>query len=149
MSTDNPTPVSDESLKPVRWVVLGASNFALRVCLPGMKRGPLTLLQVRRAISATLGLLPRRSAFRKHMAVIRSCWRILILKPSTYNPLPNQIHVERTARAARGKDVLCEKPIALDAESAYGSLMLSFDRLSAAVGRRYSVAGGSNAQEHL
>ena len=33
-----------EDLAPVRWGVLGASNFALNVSLPGMRRGPLTQL---------------------------------------------------------------------------------------------------------
>jgi predicted dehydrogenase len=42
-----------------------------------------------------------------------------------YNPLPNHLHVEWTARAARaGKHVLCEKPIALSAKEAETLLLV-------------------------
>ena len=33
---------SNDAIAPVRWGVLGASNFAQKVSLPGMMRGPLT-----------------------------------------------------------------------------------------------------------
>ena len=69
---------SNETLAPVRWGVLGASNFALKVSLPGMMRGPLTQV-------AGAGLpRPRQSArgravardSRRPTAVTRSCWPI-------------------------------------------------------------------------
>ena len=118
MST-NETSDSAATLAPVRWGVLGASRFALGVSLPGMKRGPLTSLWAlasrdlanAEAAAAALGI-PR--AYGSYEA--------LLADPeieAIYNPLPNHLHVEWTARAARaGKHVLCEKPISLAAEEA-------------------------------
>jgi predicted dehydrogenase len=110
---------SKQTLAPVRWGVLGASHFALKVSLPGMKRGPLTEvaalasrdLDKARAAAASIGVPKAYGSYEE-----------LLEDPSLdviYNPLPNHMHVEWTARAARaGKHVLCEKPIAIDAEQA-------------------------------
>jgi predicted dehydrogenase len=110
MSTDLP---------PVRWGVLGASRFALNVSLPGMKRGPLTQIAAlasrdvdkARAAAQSLGIPTAYGSYEE-----------LLDDPNIdviYNPLPNNMHVEWTARAARaGKHVLCEKPIALGAQEA-------------------------------
>jgi predicted dehydrogenase len=110
MSTDLP---------PVRWGVLGASRFALNVSLPGMKRGPLTQIAAlasrdvdkARAAAKSLGIPTAYGSYEE-----------LLADPNIdaiYNPLPNHMHVEWTARAARaGKHVLCEKPIALGAAEA-------------------------------
>lgn len=112
------TPSGDE-LTPVRWGVLGASNFALAVSLHGMKRGPLTKL----AALASRDLAKARAAARA-LAIPRAygSYEELLADPdieAVYNPLPNHMHVEWTARAARaGKHVLCEKPIALSASDA-------------------------------
>jgi predicted dehydrogenase len=114
-------PKSDDALAPVRWGVLGASRFALKVSLPSMKRGPLTQLAAlasrdvakARAAAEPLGI-PKAKAY--------GSYHELLADPdidAIYNPLPNNLHVEWTARAARaGKHVLCEKPIALTAAEA-------------------------------
>ncbi|XXZ08787.1 Gfo/Idh/MocA family oxidoreductase [Sorangium sp. So ce315] len=103
----------------MRWGVLGASNFALKVSLPGMKRGPLTQLTAlasrdidkARAAAQSLGIPRAYGSYDE-----------LLDDPeidAVYNPLPNHLHVKWTARAARaGKHVLCEKPIALSARDA-------------------------------
>jgi predicted dehydrogenase len=111
--------MSNESFKPVRWGVLGASNFALRVSLPGMKRGPMTLLSA--IASRDIGKA-RAAAEALGIPKAYGNYSELLADPdieAIYNPLPNHMHVEWTTRAARaGKHVLCEKPIALDAKSA-------------------------------
>jgi predicted dehydrogenase len=110
---------SNDKLTPVRWGVLGAGNFPLKVSLPGMKRGPLTELVAlasrdigkARAAAEVLGIPKAYGSYEE-----------LLADPEievVYNPLPNHMHVDWTARAARaGKHVLCEKPIALDAADA-------------------------------
>nr|WP_242515729.1 Gfo/Idh/MocA family oxidoreductase [Sorangium cellulosum] len=103
----------------MRWGVLGASSFALNVSLPGMKRGPLTQL----AALASRDIGKARDAARS-LGIPRAygSYEELLDDPeidAIYNPLPNHLHVEWTARAARaGKHVLCEKPVALSARDA-------------------------------
>lgn len=118
-----PTAVSgsklDASSPPVRWGVLGASNFALKVSLPGMKTSALTELAA--LASRDLGKA-RAAAASVAIPKAYGSYEELLGDPTLeaiYNPLPNHLHVEWTARAARaGKHVLCEKPIALDAKQA-------------------------------
>lgn len=108
-----------EAFTPVRWGVLGASNFALKISLPSMQRGPLT--QIAALASRDL---PRAkdAALRLGIATAYGSYEELLADASLeaiYNPLPNHLHVEWSARAARaGKHVLCEKPIAMSAEEA-------------------------------
>ena len=108
-----------EDLAPVRWGVLGAGNFARKVSLPGMMRGPLT--QVVAIASRDLGKA-EEAAQALGIARAYGSYEELLADPEIdviYNPLPNHMHVEWSARAARaGKHVLCEKPIALDAREA-------------------------------
>jgi predicted dehydrogenase len=110
---------TNETLAPVRWGVLGASNFALKVSLPGMISGPLT--QVVALASRDIGKA-RAAAQSLGIAKAYGSYEELLADPEIdiiYNPLPNHMHAEWTARAARaGKHVLCEKPIALNAREA-------------------------------
>ena len=110
---------SNDAYPPVRWGVLGASRFAHNVSLPGMVRGPLT--QVVALASRDLGKA-QAAAQRLGIARAYGSYEELLADPDIdviYNPLPNHLHVEWSARAARaGKHVLCEKPVALDARQA-------------------------------
>src|SRR4051812_25978569 len=108
-----------ETTPAVRWGVLGASRFALNTSLPGMKKG--TLTELRALASRDLGKA-RAAADALGIPKAYGSYEQLLDDPELeviYNPLPNHLHVEWTARAARaGKHVLCEKPIALDAKQA-------------------------------
>ena len=119
MSTSAQGPKSSEHLTPVRWGVLGASNFALKVSLPGMKRGPLTQLA---ALASRDTSKARAAAQSLGIPKAYGSYDELLDDPgidAIYNPLPNHLHVTWTERAARaGKHVLCEKPIALSAKDA-------------------------------
>jgi len=109
----------NQTLAPVRWGVLGAGNFAQKVSLPGMKRGPLTEI-----VALASRDITKAQAAAEALGIPRAygSYEELLADPDievVYNPLPNHMHVEWSARAARsGKHVLCEKPIALDAKDA-------------------------------
>ena len=103
----------------VRWGVLGAAKIALTKVVPAMQQGEwcdVVAIASRdekkaAAAAATLGISRSYGSYEA-----------LLADPDVeaiYNPLPNQLHVPWTTRAAEaGKHVLCEKPIALDAEEA-------------------------------
>ena len=107
------------TLAPVRWGVLGASRFALHISLPGMKTGALTEI---RALASRDLAKAREAAAALGIPRAYGSYEELLSDPdieAIYIPLPNHLHVEWTARAARaGKHVLCEKPIALTAADA-------------------------------
>jgi predicted dehydrogenase len=84
-----------------------------------MKKGPLT--ELRALASRDLGKA-RAAAASLDIPKAYGSYEELLADPeieAIYNPLPNHLHVPWTAQAARaGKHVLCEKPIALNAEEA-------------------------------
>lgn len=102
---------------PVRWGVLGASKFALNHMAPAVHQAKGAEL----AAIATSSADKARpfQAFCPTMQVYGS-YDALLSDPSidaVYIPLPNHLHVEWTRRAAEaGKHVLCEKPIAMQAD---------------------------------
>jgi predicted dehydrogenase len=103
----------------VRWGVLGVAKIAVEKVIPAMQQGEWSEvtaiasrdLEKARAASARLGIPKAYGSYDE-----------LLVDPDVdaiYNPLPNDLHVPWTIRAAeRGKHVLCEKPIALTADEA-------------------------------
>ncbi len=100
--------------KKVRWGVLSTANIGLKKVIPGMQRGELTTVAA--IASRDLSRAKEASAALKIPTAYGSYEEILADPniDAIYNPLPNQLHVPWTKRAAEaGKHVLCEKPLSL------------------------------------
>ena len=107
--------------KPVQWGVLGVAKIATEKVIPATQKAGNAFVAAiasrdegrAKAAAAALGI-PR--AYGSYEA--------LLADPeieAIYNPLPNELHVEWTAKAlAAGKHVLCEKPVAMSAHEAQG-----------------------------
>lgn len=104
-------------MEPMNWGILGASHFALHHMAPAIHaaRGA--------RLSALASSNPDKAApFRAFAPDLRlhDSYEALLADPgieAVYIPLPNTLHVEWSLKAlAAGKHVLCEKPIAMEAE---------------------------------
>ena len=106
-------------MRKVKWGVIGVAKIAAEKVIPAMQQGKVSEI----AAIASRDLGKARAAAEK-LGIPRAygSYEELLADPeieAIYNPLPNEEHVPWTLRAlAAGKHVLCEKPIALDAEEA-------------------------------
>lgn len=124
--TTQPAPTTESSQardgapEPVRWGVLSTANIGVKSVLPAIMAAANSRLiaiasrdQVRASRVAT-HLRPQPRVYGSYDALLDD--------PdveAVYIPLPNNQHAEWTLRAAaRGKHVLCEKPLALTAVQA-------------------------------
>jgi predicted dehydrogenase len=103
----------------VRWGMLSTANIGLRKVLPGMKKSALCSVD---AIASRDLTKARKAADGLGIGKAYGSYEELLADPeidAIYNPLPNQLHVPWTIKAAEaGKHVLCEKPIGMDAAEA-------------------------------
>ena len=103
----------------IRWGVLGVARIATEKVIPAMQRGEWTEVT---AIASRDINKARAAAAKLGIAKAYGAYDELLADPeidAVYNPLPNDLHVPWTRKAAeRGKHVLCEKPIALSADEA-------------------------------
>jgi predicted dehydrogenase len=110
-------------MRKVKWGVLGAANIAVKKVIPAMHGSEWS--EVVKVASL------RESA---------DAYDALLADPqieAIYNPLPNQLHVPWTIRAAEaGKHVLCEKPIGLNAAEVE-SLIAVRDRTGVNIGEAF------------
>ena len=103
----------------LRWGVLSTANIGLMKVLPAMQRGQYTTVT---AIASRDLAKARKAASALDIERTYGSYEELLADPeidAIYNPLPNQLHVPWTIRAAEaGKHVLCEKPLSLTAREA-------------------------------
>lgn len=103
----------------IRWGILGTASIAKRSVIPGIRdsrTGIVTAIASRDIHNAT------EAAKELNIPQAYGSYEQLLHDPdidAVYIPLPNHLHKEWTIRAVRaGKHVLCEKPLALNAEEA-------------------------------
>jgi len=126
-------------MKKIRWGVLSTANIGVKKVIPAMQRGQL---------STVAGIASRDLAQARSIAVhlgiptAYGSYDELLADPTLdaiYNPLPNQLHVPWTLRAAEaGKHVLCEKPLSMTVAEAR-SLLAVRDRIGVLIGEAFMI----------
>ena len=100
--------------KKLRWGVLSTASIGIRKVLPAMQHGQYTTVD---AIASRDLSKAQAAAAKLGIPKAYGSYEELLADPeidAIYNPLPNQMHVPWSAKAAEaGKHVLCEKPISL------------------------------------
>ena len=125
--------------KKIRWGVLSTASIGVRKVLPAMQKGEYS--SVVAIASRNLGKA-KDTAAKLGIPTAYGSYEELIADPhvdAIYNPLPNQLHVPWTIKAAEaGKHVLCEKPISLTAAEAE-SLLRVRERTSVKIGEAFMI----------
>lgn len=118
--------------KNIRWGIVSTARIGVEKVIPGIQGSATGTayaiasrdLEKARAAARDLGIEKAYGSYEE-----------LLADPeidAIYNPLPNHMHVPVTVQAVKaGKHVLCEKPIALNADEARQLLDLPRDRLVA------------------
>ena len=106
-------------MRKLRWGVLSTAKIATEKVIPAMQRG--TLCEIVAIASRDLAKA-ETAARRLGISKAYGTYEALLEDgeiEAIYNPLPNHMHVPWTIAAlAAGKHVLCEKPVAMNAEQA-------------------------------
>lgn len=106
--------------RPLRWGILGCARITRRGLAPGIRNSETGTLQALASRD-----LSTAQAWAEEFGVPRAygSYDELLADPdvdAVYIPLPNELHLPWTVKAAdAGKHVLCDKPLALDADEAW------------------------------
>ena len=123
----------------VRWGVLSTANIGLKKVIPAMQKG--ALIEVTAIASRDLNRAQEAAA---HLGIPKAygSYEELLADPqieAIYNPLPNQLHVPWSIKAAEaGKHVLCEKPISITVKDAQ-ALLAAQKRTGVKMGEAFMV----------
>jgi predicted dehydrogenase len=100
--------------KKIRWGVLSTAAIGRKKVIPGMQQGQFTAVT---AIASRNLAQAKEAASALGIPTAYGSYEELLADPdidAIYNPLPNNLHVPWTIKAAEaGKHVLCEKPISM------------------------------------
>ncbi len=126
-------------MEKIRWGVLSTAKIGRKQVIPGMQHcqfAEVTAIASRSLESA------QTVATELGIAKAYGSYEELLADPdidAIYNPLPNDLHVPWTIKAAEaGKHVLCEKPIAMNADEAR-SLLEVRERTGVKIGEAFMV----------
>src|ERR1700726_4087840 len=123
----------------VRWGVLGVAKIATEKVIPAMQRGEVSRID---AIASRDPERARAAAAGLGIPKAHGSYEALLADPdidAIYNPLPNELHVPWTIKAAEaGKHVLCEKPLSLTVAEARRLLAVR-DRMGVKIGEAFMV----------
>lgn len=125
--------------KKLRWGVLSTASIGIRKVLPAMQLGRYTTVD---AIASRDLKKAKEAAAALGIARAYGSYEELLSDPeidAIYNPLPNQMHVPWTTKAAEaGKHVLCEKPISLTVAEAK-TLLAVRERTGVRIGEAFMI----------
>jgi xylose dehydrogenase (NAD/NADP) len=106
-------------MKSLRWGILGCAAIADRAVIPAIQASETGQLL---AIASRDESKARRKAEQFGIPKFYGSYEALLADPdidAIYIPLPNHLHKEWTIAAAKaGKHILCEKPLAMNAQEA-------------------------------
>jgi len=123
----------------LRWGVLSTAAIALKKVIPAMQRGQYTSVV---AIASRDLAKAQEAATALSIPTAYGSYEELLADPNIdaiYNPLPNQLHVPWTVKAAEaGKHVLCEKPLSLTVAEAE-SLLAVRSRAGVKIGEAFMI----------
>jgi predicted dehydrogenase len=123
----------------VRWGVLSTAGIGVRKVVPAMQKGEwievtaIASRDLRKAeeTARTLGIAKAYGSYEELLADPQI--------EAIYNPLPNQLHVPWSIRAAEaGKHVLCEKPLSMTVAEAK-TLLAVQERTGVVIGEAFMV----------
>lgn len=123
----------------VRWGILSTASIGVRKVIPGMQKGELCDIA---AIASRDLHKAKETAQQLGIRKAYGSYDELLADPqidAIYNPLPNQMHVPWSIKAAEaGKHVLCEKPVSLTVAEAR-TLLEAQQRTGVKIGEAFMV----------
>ena len=123
----------------IRWGVLSTAAIGIKKVIPAMQQGQYSTVT---AIASRDFAKAQQAAKTLGIPTAYGSYEELLADPNidaVYNPLPNQLHIPWTAKAAEaGKHVLCEKPLSMTVAEAKSLITVS-NRTGVKIGEAFMI----------